>query len=763
MTRAAVRLVLVLLLLPSAARGQERGEPGAARIAVESAPRPTAAALRTDAPPTVDGRLDDPVWRQAQPLTGFVQSRPDTGAPATEQTVVYFAYDERALYIGAICHDSEPDRYFVSSLKQDFNSGSSDVFGIALDTYLDRRNGFMFLVNPEGALKDVQLFDDSRSENQAWEGPIRVETGRLGAADGDDETGGGQPDGGLADGGPTGWTVEIEIPFSTLRFNPSDEDQTWGLQILRRIRRKAEDTFWAPLDRRDQIHKMSKAGTLTGFRGVGPGLNLRVKPYVLAQDQTGTLIEEGRGGGQADIGFDIKYGVTPGLTLDLTYNTDFAQVEVDQEQVNLTRFPLFFPEKRDFFVENSGTFAFGDQSERSYRTGVSLRDFTLFHSRRIGLTGTGEPIPILGGARLTGRAAGLEVGVLNLQTRAGRGLPAENFSVVRARRSVFGTSDVGAILINRQATGAELEGHPDFNRSFGFDANLRPLPSLLLAPFLAYTSSPDGDGDSFAGRMWMGWRDELWDVSALWRHVGEDFNPTVGFVRRRDIRQSYATVGLHPRPPVPGIQEVNPWVEIDYVQDLESILVTRTRTAGFGISFLDGSGLTLSYADRFERLREPFRVSREATVPVGRYDFGSGSVQYRSAPGRALSGFVRVERGGFFDGTLTSLSGGLVWRPNHHLSLDLSANHNNISLPDGAFTADVFGGRVDYGFSTKLFASAFVQYNAAQDQFVTNVRLNYLYSPLSDVFLVYTERRDLAAGLTVERVLAAKVSKSIGF
>ncbi len=739
--RAAPAICLFGSLAPAAAVAQETGRAGPARIAVEAAPRPAAAALRTDAPPTVDGRLDDPVWREARPLSGFVQSRPNTGAPATENTVVYFVYDDRALYIGAICHDSEPDRYFISSLKQDFNSGSSDVFGVALDTYLDRRNGFMFLVNPGGALKDVQLFDDSRSENQAWEGPIRVETTS------DDE----------------GWTVEIEIPFSTLRFNPSEEDQTWGLQILRRIRRKAEDTFWAPLDRRDQIHKMSKAGTLTGFRGVGPGLNLRVKPYALAQDRAGTLIEEGRAGTEADIGFDIKYGVTPGLTLDLTYNTDFAQVEVDQEQVNLTRFPLFFPEKRDFFVENSGTFAFGDQSERSYRTGVSLRDLTLFHSRRIGLTGRGEPIPILGGARLTGRTGGFEVGLMNLQTRSGRGLPAENFAVMRARRSVFGASDVGAIFINREATGSDIEGYADFNRSFGFDANLRPLPSLLLAPFLAWTDSPDADGNALAGRMWVGWRDQLWDVSALWRHVGEDFNPTVGFVRRRDIRQSYATVGLHPRPPVTGVQEVNPYLEIDYVQDLESVLVTRRRTAGFGISFLNGSGLTLDYTDRFELLREPFRVSRDATIPIGRYDFGSGSVQYRSAPGRALSGFVRLERGGFFEGTLTSLSGGLMWRPNHHLSVDLSANHNDISLPDGAFAADVFGGRVDYGFSTKVFASAFVQYNAAEDQFVTNVRFNYLYSPLSDVFLVYTERRDMAAGMTVERVLAAKVSKSIGF
>ena len=732
---------LVPFFVPSDTLAQERRDPPPDRIDVESAPRPSAVALRTDEAPTVDGVLDDAVWQRATPLTGFIQSRPDTGAPATEETVAYFVYDDRALYIGALCHDSEPDRLFVPSLKQDFNSGSSDMFGVAIDTYLDRRNGFMFLVNPGGALKDVQLFDDSRSEDQAWEGPVRVETTTH------DE----------------GWTVEIEIPFSTLRFDPSEDDQVWGLQVIRRIRRKAEDTFWAPLDRRDQVHKMSKAGTLTGFRGVGPGLNLRVKPYALAENQTGALIDEERDGTRGDVGFDVKFGITPALTLDLTYNTDFAQVEIDQEQVNLTRFPLFFPEKRDFFVENSGTFAFGDQSERSYRTGVSLRDFTLFHSRRIGLTGAGEPIPILGGARLTGRTGGFEVGVLNLQTDESRGLPAENFSVLRARRSVFGTSDVGAIFINRQATGSRSDAYPDFNRSFGFDANLRPLPSLLLAPFLAVTSSPDARGNSVAGRMWAGWRDELWDVSALWRHVGDDFNPTVGFVRRRDIRQTYATVGVHPRPPLPGVQEVNPYVELNHVADLESVLVTRIRTAGFDVSFLDGGRLSMHYADRYELLREPFRVATDGMIPAGEYDFGSGEVQYRSSPGRALSGFFGVGGGGFFHGNRTSVSGGLLWRPNHHLSVDLTATHNNISLPEGAFTADVFGGRVDYGFSTKLFASAFVQYNAAEEQFVTNVRFNYLYSPLSDIFLVYTERRDLDAGRTVERVLAAKVSKSIGF
>ena len=733
--------VLTAFFVPTIVFAQNREVEQSDRIDVETAPRPSATALRTNATFVIDGQLDEPVWSDVTPLTGFVQSRPDTGAPASQETVVRFAYTEDALFIGILCHNSEPHRLVVPSLKQDFNSGSSDMVGVTLDTYLDRKNGFMFLVNPQGALKDVQIFDDSRSENQAWEGPIRVEAVTH----------------------DSGWSVEMEIPFSTLRFNASEEDQVWGLQVIRRIRRNHEDTFWAPLDRRDQVHKMSKAGTLTGFRGVKPGLNFRIKPYALVNNATGSLLESGQSGTQADLGLDLKLGVTSGLTLDLTYKTDFAQVEVDQEQVNLTRFPLFFPEKRDFFVENSGTFAFGDQSERSYRTGVSLQDFTLFHSRRVGLRGSGVPVPILGGGRLTGRTGGFELGLLNLQTEAADGVPGENLSVLRVRRGILGTSDIGAIVINRDATGSEVEGYPGFNRSFGFDANFRPLSGLLIAPYLAVTHSPDLDGNNLAGRMWVGWRDNMWDASALFRHVGDTFNPTVGFVRRRDIRQGYMTVGLHPRPNIPSVQEINPYIELDYITNLESELVTRRRAFGLDVTFIDGGRLSFKYGDRFELLDAPFTIKPEAIVPVGSYDFGGPQLSYRLSPGRALSGQFAIARSSFFNGAKTSLRADLLWRPSYHLSFDLSASHNDIDLPDASFSADVFGARVDYGFSTKLFASAFVQYNAATDQVVTNVRVNYLYSPLSDLFLVYTERGNTSAGETIERVLTLKLSKSIGF
>ncbi|MCG8468700.1 MAG: carbohydrate binding family 9 domain-containing protein, partial [Gemmatimonadetes bacterium] len=688
----AILAVVGALLTPFVARAQtpDAGEAGGPRIEVETAPRPSAMARRVTESFAIDGELEERAWADAEPLTNFVQSRPDTGAPASERTVVRFAYDEDALYISALCYDSEPELLVVPSLKQDFSSGSSDVFGVTLDTYQDRRNGFMFLVNPRGALKDVQIFDDSRSEDQAWEGPIRVASVVH----------------------DSGWTVEMAIPFSTLRFHRVEGEQVWGLNVLRRIRRKAEDAFWAPLDRRNQIHKMSRAGTLRGLRDLRPGRNFRIKPFVVTDNTSGALLDPDDRGSRIDGGADLKLGLTSGLTLDLTYRTDFAQIEVDQEQINLTRFPLFFPEKRDFFVENSGTFAFGDQSERSYRTGVSLRDFTLFHSRRIGLTGDGEPIPIVGGGRLSGRAGGFELGVLNLQTESTDGVPGENFTVLRGRRSV-GRSDFGAIFVNRDATGSVVEGHPDYNRSWGVDANIRPVPSLLLAPYLAMTDAPGADGNELAARMWAGWRDPLWDVSAFFRHIGDDFNPSVGFVRRRDIRQSFATVGLHPRPPIGGVQEVNPYLTLDYVTDLDGTVVTRTRTAGFDVSFEDGGRLALRYDNRFERLLEPFEVASEVEIPIGGYGFDEGSISYSLSPGRALTGSVALSGGGFFDGTRRTVSASVLWKPDYHLSLDGSVSYNDISLPGGDFTADVYGVRADYGFSTKVFLSAFFQYNAA--------------------------------------------------
>jgi hypothetical protein len=504
---------------------------------------------------------------------------------------------------------------------------------------------------------------------------------------------------------------------------------------------------------------MALAGTLTGLTGLPRPRNLTIKPYALVDHTAGDLVEEGLDGSSYDGGFDLKYGVTPRLTLDLTYRTDFSQVEVDQEQVNLTRFSLFFPEKRDFFIENAGIFAFGDQSERNYRMGASPRDFTLFHSRRIGLS-DGQPVPIVGGGRLTGRAGPLDVGLLNMQTESTEDLPAESFSVARLRGTVGGVLQVGGLFTSRNALGERTTG---YNRAYGVDANLRIAEKLLVHSYLASTDDPEAEGNHRAYRLSAAFRDQLWDVSALFREVGDAFRPEMGFVSRRGIRHSYATVGAHPRPSLPGVSEVNPYLEIDYITDLESALESRRGTVGLGVDFLDGSSLSLDAADRLEVIHDPFPVAGQGEIHQGRYSFREGSLTYRSNAARHLSGEVGVSGGSYYDGERRSFSLAGRWRPNPHFAVDLQAERNGIDLPGNSFTADVYGARVDLAGSTRLFLSGFLQYNTASEDTVLNLRLNFIHSPLSDLFLVYSERRNQEDGGLLQRNLTLKGTKLISF
>jgi hypothetical protein len=707
-------------------------------IDVEAAPRPRAAATRATTPIVLDGVLDEAAWGAAPVLSGFVQSRPDPGLPSTEDTEVRILYDDANLYVGVELLDREPDKLIIPSLEQDFESGNSDIFGITLDTFLDRRNAFMFLVNPKGAVKEAQDFDDSRQENAAWEGIFEVRTR-------------------VHEGG---WTVEWAIPFTTLRFDPHKDPQDWGMNLMRRIRRKNEESYWAPLDQRDRIHKMSKAGTLAGLRGLRSGRNLVVKPYVVAARAEGGA-DGGAEGGSTDGGIDLKYGVTPRVTLDLTWRTDFSQVEVDQERVNLTRFSLFFPERRDFFTENSGVFSFGDITERNYRSGSSLSDFTLFHSRRIGLDGNGQEVPIVGGGRLTGRAAGLEIGALDMQTRAARGLPEENFAVLRAKRTVEGVGDFGGIFVNRQAT----DGSGSFNRTYGAEANLAPHRYLRIDSYLAKVDDATATGSDWAGRVWVGWRDPFWNVAASVKQVGDGFVPRVGFVRRRGVRQEYGTLGVHVRPVSIGwLNEVNPFAEVDYTTDLDGRLLSRSWSASVDVSYRDGGSLGFDLIDDFERLDEPFAVRPGAVVPVGDYDFRTARVSAGTSAGRPLWARVGLANGGFYGGRRTSLSLSGQWRVDYHLAFDFAAERNEVSIPGAEdFAANVYGLRATFAASTRFFTSAFVQYNALTEEVVTNVRVDYIHAPLSDLFLVYTERRDRTGTVPTDRLLSFKVTKAIAF
>ena len=747
----ALTLLAALAVVPVQASAQAVGKGGATRgswggrevvfpLDLDAAPRPRASAVRAPGPVEVDGILDDAAWGAAPVIDEFIQQRPAGGWPATERTEVRILYDDENLYIGAELHDSDPAGLIIPTLQRDPNTRDGDAFGLSIDTFGDGSSSFSFFINPGGAIRDSQTSDDGRINNGAWDGAYDLRTR-------------------IHDGG---WTLEMAIPWSTLRFEGGGGDQRWGLNLLRRIRRKNEDATWAPMDRQWQLYVMSRAGRLDGITGVEAGRNLSVKPYVLSARPSGDL----RVGEPAefDAGVDLKYGLTPSMTLDLTLNTDFSQVEVDQQQVNLTRFSLFFPEKREFFLENQGIFQFGDLGQMNVRTGVNNQDFTLFHSRRIGLTPAGTPLPILGGGRVSGTAGPLEVGVLTMQTREEGESGAENFAVARVRGRPAAGLGVGAIVVNRSATGG---GDTD-QRSYGVDLNWQGVNDyLLVQSYLAATDGTGPDGvrldRGWAGRVSVGWRDPRLEFLALYRQFDDDFSPAVGFVRRTGMRHGYATAGIKRRPSVPGVLEVNPYVEANHFEGFDGRLQTRDVKGGLDVDLVDGSILSLGITDRFEQVDEAFSV-RGATVDVGAYDFTEWSASLEASRARAVSGRLNLSGGGFFGGDRVSVGGNLQGRLGYRLIADLSVDHNRIDLPGlETVTADVFGLKVQGFASTRLLASAFVQYNEATEELVSNLRFNWIHAPLSDLFLVLTERRDTANQRVLDRVLSFKVTRMVSF
>ena len=746
-TWAALACILSGLASPLAGQNRDISQYPVDPLTV---PRPVIHATRIDGPITIDGRLNDPAWADASPDTRtWIQTIPDLGMPASQETVLRIVYDDQNLYIGAVLYDEDTGSLTVPGLEQDFDTPNSDIFGVAIDTYLDRQNGFLWAVNPGGALWDAQAFNDQRDLSPAWEGIVDVRTSV------NDST----------------WVVEMAIPFATLRFNPVVGDQVWGINFSRRIRRRNEDAIWAPIPIQYRVYKFSLAGTLEGLRELPRGRNLWIKPYALGDRLTGVRYASAEESGAA--GIDAKWGLTPRMTLDLTVNTDFSQVEVDQEQINLSRFSLFFPERRDFFLENDGTFAFQDAAIRNYRTGSSPRNFRLFNSRRIGLSSTREPLPIGGGARLTGRIGDrFEVGLLDIQTRSLNGLSdgsdytAENFAVARAK-GTFGPATIGGMFINRQETGgAFYSPHATgYNRSYGVDANVQVSPNVLMSAYWARTDGPRSNGDANTAMFQTAWRNPFWNVSGLFKHVGDGFNPETGFIDRTAVRRYFTTVGVHPQINRLGIREINPYLDLDLYTDLEANLETRGIEAGAVISLLAGGQVTARVRDRYERLFE--------TTPIGGVDLHAGVYEWlepslRLSTRGDLPVFVSgsVQWGDFYDGSRTSYSADVTIRPNEHVSMELGGQRNDLTLGGINFSADIYSARLRYALNTRAFFLAFVQYNGATEELISNARINIIHSPLSDVFLVYTERRSLANGATdplLERGLTVKVTKLLAF
>jgi hypothetical protein len=675
----------------------------------------------TDTPITLDGVLDEPVWAKVEPATDFIQREPFEGEPATEKTEIRVLYDKEAIYFGASAFDSEPDKLIINNLTQDYPLSEDDGVSFYLDTFNDDRNAYAFFINPVGAKREMQSVDEGRDQNVPWEDVWEVKTSIT----------------------EEGWFAEVRIPFRSLRF-PESEIQDWGINFQRRVRRKNEQAFWSPMSRRFISFNVSYAGDLKGLEGVHPGHNFKFKPFAIGELRK---FREDDFDTHGDVGLDLKYSLSSGLTLDGTLNTDFSQVEVDEQQINLTRFNLFFPEKRDFFLENAGIFVFGPTGQRD-----APQDAILFFSRRIGLSSDGQPLPILGGARMTGRVGKYGLGVFNMQTREFGSEPANNFTVLRVKRNILKNSQFGALFINRDSNQPD-----DYNRTFGIDASFRFWEDFRVASFLAATRTPGLEEGDVAGRIWVEWKTNLWEARTGYLDVGENFNAEAGFVPRTNIRKSNSSLGWRPRPrSISWIREFFPSAQLQYFNDQEGRLVTRVNDLQFVTNLQDGGSLQVGRTLRFERLDEPFFIRPNLEIAAGDYNFNRWSAQFRSDPSARISGRVRYEVGDFWDGTRKGLLVNLTFKPNYKFTASAQFQWEKLKLQNGDFVTRLFNTRIEYSFSPKMFLSALIQYNSDLDEISTNLRFNLIHRPLSDIFIVYNEQRDTFGTDEVNKSLTLK-------
>ena len=704
-------------------------------------------AVRVTEPITIDGRFDEPAWEQAVPAGNFLQRRPRNGEPMTERTEVRFLYDDDNLYIGVYCFDSQPDRILVNSLQKDYPTQESDGVTVLIDSLHDRRSGFTFVTNPAGARRDVQLSNDGAG-NVNWDGVWDVKTTVN----------------------DQGWFAEYVVPFKTLQFS-SAPSQEWGLQITRRIPRKNEEADWSPLPQNYSNFRMSLAGTLRGLENINPGRNLKVKPFIstgITQSRSAGTQSGSAPGLQTvrwldrlkdwDGGFDVKYGLTPSITLDATYRTDFAQVEVDQQQVNLTRFNLFFPEKRDFFLENSGTFGFGPGA--GFGSGSNL---VPFFTRRIGLSPAGTPIPIVAGTRVSGQVDRYDVGVLAMKTEALGSTPSNTFLVGRVKRNLKTSSWIGGLVTNRDST---LSG--DYNRVVGTDAHFQFFRKLDFDAYLLGSDTPGRSGQALARRFQAGWTDVEFLANAEYNEVEPNFNPEVGFVRRRDMRQYAGEVAWEPLlRSSDSIQNFHFGTAVDYYEGGGSgELETRVTDTKIGLVWESNAAANVIVNRTFDRLNAPLSIpsgTPRVTIPAGDYSYNGYSADFITNQRRKVSATGTVGLGDFYGGERKLAGVGVILKPNLHLSVNFTYDRNQITLPGGEFTTSLVGTRFIYGFSPRAFLNAYLQYNTDTHLISSNIRFNLVHHPLSDLFIVYNDTRDTALGQIRERAFIVKLTNLFNF
>ncbi len=714
----------------------------AAAQAPAAAPARRMSARRADGAIVVDGNLDEQAWQDATPASEFVQVEPAEGVPASERTEVRLLYDDQAIYVGVVCFDSDPSRIITTDSRHDSSLNDQDSFELVFDTYHDRQNGFVFGTNSAGAEYDAQVRNEGQTQssgaptlgstgggsgsgvNVNWDGAWEVKT-KITA---------------------TGWQAEFRIPLRTLRYGPAP--QRWGVNFFRNIQRKREETYWSPVSRIYNLTRVSSAGELDGLDLKTPR-NLKLMPYVISSSNRNftpgaTLDTKG------DWGIDAKVGVTTALNLDLTYNTDFAQVEVDEQQINLTRFNLLFPEKRPFFLENRGLFAVGKSG-----------DVDLFFSRKIGITDNGTLVPIQGGARLSGKAGGVNVGLIDMQTQAVGQTAGDNFLAARVSKDLPNRSSVGGIFVNRQGVG-DLAGPNDWNRTWGADAKWGVGEAITFSGFAAKTQTPGYTGRQYAYDGGIEYNTRPRRTFFEYTEVGESFNPEVGFLQRdggfRQIWMGYYENVRTPWLTSHGLREWRPHTSYQSFWGFDGFQDTATWHIDNAWDFENGNTISPALNIQYEGLREPFEVYPGVVVPAGSYRSPFSFTIINTDRRKPISGGLQWSIGGFLSGSQVSLAPSINLRKGGRFTSSLRWTRNDITLPQGAFTTNLVSARAAYNFTPQVNAQALVQYNDRTNRWSTNLRFNWQESAATGLYIVYNDTEAFEGLGPVNRAFIVKYS-----
>jgi hypothetical protein len=701
------RYVLVALVLISieaniiGGNGAAAAEPGTPQLSARSAE-----AVRAERAPILDGTLNDPLWQSAKVVSDFRQREPHEGEVPTEKTEVRVLYTRHAVYFGIHCHDSAAAGIIATELRRDVSQDLDDHFEILIDSNHDRRDAYVFQVNPLGTQADGLIVGEQSSTEGAdfdsgWDG-VWTSEARI---------------------GPDGWTATIEIPFTTLNFTKS-KDVVWGLNFKRFIRRKNEEDTWAAYRRTFGMLKVSEAGELTGITDIGSGRLFIVKPYGLVE-------YDKRSGQNAAFpltgGLDVKYGIRSNMILNLTGNTDFSATDVDQEQFNLTPFPIFIPEKRQFFLENAGVFDFslGEQDK-------------LFFSRQIGIDSvTGNQVPVNGGAKLTGSVGRLQFGVMDVDTRSSGPNPYGNYAVVRLKESLWGGSYVGVMGIDKRSGNIE----DSFNRTAGVDTRLVFLKDWLLHAHVAGTQSPgDLSGNSDVGAT-LAYRSNWVEGRFERRKTGPNFNPEVGFIELVDANQTNGDLTFKARPKIRGVREMQFEGFIVHAPDTHGAVQTQEWQGTYRAEFENGAYTDDDIADVFtQRITTPLHIYKNVFIPNGLYHFARHQLTYGSAQEKRFTYNLFERFGGYYGGRLNEIRVRANYRPTAKFSISASETWDRFRLPltNGNFSVALASLQGNYSFTRFLTLSSLIQLDTSNTQAVSaNIRLRYNYRPDSDLYIIY--------------------------